>query len=416
MRHDLKSIKGAYLCHAIKEKMNKKQFNAFRVKEALQYRAKSMTELAQEIGVSKQAMSQYVNGESVPKYENILKIAYALQFPYEYFMSEDYCSTVTGKTYFRSLASATKKLRNSQKIKLEYATKLYNVLLDYVDFPDLNLPDVISYDDYSAEMDQFEYMEDIARNVRECWGLGTGPIENFQYVLEKNGIIVTGFNGVDNKIDAFSQIVTTKDKKTSYIIALALGEKSQERLLFDMAHELGHILLHKWGEDEEDLSKEEFNKQERQANMFASALLLPRESFSESIKPYPLELEHYIQLKKKWHVSMQAMMYRACQLDVITANQFQYLMRKVSAKGWRKWEPGDNRGKLNSTIFQGAIDLLVEGKYLTVRELIKSFEEYGMYLRVEDLEDLMGLKKDTLTEEKIDTAVIKLKTKNESFS
>ena len=46
-----------------------------------------------------------------------------------------------------------------------------------------------------------------------------------------------------------------------------------------MAHELGHILLHPWGEETDDLPKEEFNGREKQANMFASALLLPRDSF-----------------------------------------------------------------------------------------------------------------------------------------
>ena len=94
---------------------------------------------------------------------------------------------------------------------------------------------------------------------------------------------------------------------------------------------------------------------------------------------------------------MQAMMYRACQLGLITANQFQYMMRTVSAKGWRTREPGDTPGKLNSTIFQGAVDVLFDGDYLTAKEMMQAFHEYGIYLDQKDLEDIMGLKPGTLT-------------------
>ena len=38
---------------------------------------------------------------------------------------------------------------------------------------------------------------------------------------------------------------------------------------------------------------------------------------------------------------MQAMIYRAHQLKAITDNQYQYMMRQVSKKGWRTNEPGD---------------------------------------------------------------------------
>ena len=104
--------------------------------------------------------------------------------------------------------------------------------------------------------------------------------------------------------------------------------------------------------------------EEKQANMFASALLLPRDSFGEDVALYATDLEYYKYLKKKWNMSMQAMMYRARQLNIITANQFQYMMRRVSKNGWRTKEPGDVPGNINDTIFQGAIDILFEEGYL----------------------------------------------------
>ena len=98
--------------------MNTQKFNGQRLKEALQFREKKMTELADETGISKQSLSLYANYGNVPPFDNVIKIARALDFPTDFFMSEDLCTASTGNTYFRSQASATKKSRNAQKIKL----------------------------------------------------------------------------------------------------------------------------------------------------------------------------------------------------------------------------------------------------------------------------------------------------------
>lgn len=383
--------------------MKTQKFNGKRLKEALQFREKKMTELADETGISKQSLSLYANDGNTPPFENVVKIARALRFPTDFFMAEDLCTVATGNTYFRSQASATKKSRSSQKLKLEYVAKMYEVLLNYINFPELNLPkiDDFSLPDDIAEADSDETyaeIEKLAAEVRKFWGMGSGPIDNLQYILESNGIIVTGFSDVASDIDAFSQQIDIDGKKV-YIIALAIGSKPIERLRFDMAHELGHILMHTWGEDNEDVSKDEFNAREKQANFFASALLLPRETFTRSVSAYPTNVDYYKSLKKRWKVSMQAMMYRTRQLGIISDNQFQYMMRTVSKNGWRTKEPGDVPGHIKDTIFQGAIDLLFDGGYLTVDELLKEFGHYGVILSQEDLENLMCLKEGTLKQE-----------------
>ena len=383
--------------------MNVQKFNGQRLKEALQFRGKKMTELADETGISKQSLSLYANAGNKPPFENVEKIARTLDFPVDFFTSEDLCTVSTGNTYFRSQASATKKSRNAQKIKLEYVSKMYEVILNYVNVPELNLPDTtgidIPEDIINVDSEQaINEIEKLAMLIREFWDLGSGPIDNLQYALQSNGIIVTGFRNVDSDIDAFSQQIKI-DGKTIYIIALAIGSKPIERLRFDMAHELGHILLHTWGEDNEEISRDEFNAREKQANMFASALLLPKKSFSKSVSAYPTNIDYYFALKKKWKVSMQAMMYRARQLDIISANQFQYMMRIMSKNGYRLHEPGDKPGEIGDTIFQAALDMLFEGGYLTVSELLRVFGRYGIYLSQHDLENLMYLREGTLYQE-----------------
>lgn len=393
--------------------MNNRKFNGARLKEALQFRGMKMTELANQTEISKQSLSNYANELNVPSYENVIKIAHALEFPPDFFMVEDLCITATDNTYFRSQAAATKTAQRAQAIKMEYVAKMYDVLLDYVEFPPLTLPKVNfeQNDDLAAvdSLEMFEQIEEMANQVRQQWELGTGPIDNFQYVLESHGIIVTSSKYVDSEIDAFSQKVRLgKGREQGYvfIIALALGEKPIERLRFDMAHELAHILMHPWEEPNEDLDKDSFNAREKQANMFASALLLPKRAFTRDIMAYATEIDYYRHLKKKWRVSMQAMMYRARQLGIITGNQFSYMMRQVSKNGWRKHEPGDAPGSLNSTIFQGALDILFEDGYLDSHDLRVQFGKYGIILSDKDLNDLMGLKNGTLVPEPSDTIQI----------
>lgn len=394
--------------------MNEKKFNGRRFRDALQFRGKKMAEVARETGISRQSLSLYANNENTPPFENVVKIARYLDFPAEYFLSEDKCTAVTTNIYFRSQAAAKKKEQNAAKIKLEYTAKMYEKLLNHVDFPLLNL--VLPTGIY-ADIDEIvnsnpedaqEKIEKLTISLREAWGVGEGPIDNMQYLLESNGIVVTGFRNVEDAIDAFSQKIYLEDGSPVYIIALALGKKPRERLRFDMAHELGHIMMHNWDESNDNLDREKFNAIERQANMFASALLLPHDSFGKMVQPYATNIEFYRSLKKKWGVSMQAMMYRARQLGIISVNQFQYMMRQISKKGWRTREPGDVPGKISSTIFQGAIDVLFDGEYLTARELIDEFYDAGICLNTQDMEDLMGLKPGTLN---TDSKIIQFKPK-----
>lgn len=393
--------------------MDKRIFNGKRLKNARLFRGLTLTELADHTGISKQSISLYENERNTPEHERVQVLASTLNFPYEFFFQTDACETVTEVTYFRSLASATKMNRTAQSVKLEYVAKMYEVLLNYIDFPALNLPEV-SFDGSDDEFDDKciedtqQQIESIAQQVREHWGVGDAPIKNLQFLLEKNGIIVTGFDTQEDKIDAFSQrtIIGNGDM---YFIAVALGQRPEGRIRFDMAHELGHILLHPWSENLELITKEEFKAREKQANMFASAFLLPKSSFGKDVQAYPTDLKYYQFLKKKWKASIQAMVYRSNQLGIITDNQFQYMMRQISKNGWRTKEPDDTPYALNENIFQGAIDLLIEEKILSPASILRTFRQYGITLYRQDIEELLHLREGTLFDEEIKPKIIQLK-------
>lgn len=71
-----------------------------------------------------------------------------------------------------------------------------------------------------------EEIESIALAVREHWELALSPISNLQLTLEENGIVITGFDTVDRKIDAFSQ-QTLIDDDNVFFIAVAQGENQR---------------------------------------------------------------------------------------------------------------------------------------------------------------------------------------------
>ena len=394
--------------------MIEKKFYGERLRSARMYRGLTLTELAKRTEISKQSISLYENDNNTPDYMKVRLLASELNFPYDYFFQKDSYAAKTETTYFRSLASATKKDRTAQSIKLEYVAKMYEILLEFISFPEMNLPsvDFVGCDDvFECENeDAIQEIEDIAAQVRKYWDIGTGPIKDLQYLLEKNGIIVTGFDTNEDKIDAFSQrtIVAGND---IYFIAVALGNRPEGRIRFDMAHELGHILLHPWSEDLEAITKDEFKARERQANMFASAFLLPRDSFGKDIASYPTDLKYYQFLKNKWKGSIQAMIYRTHQLGIMSDNQYQYLMRQVSKNGWRIKEPGDVPYSLNENIFQGAIDLLIEQNVLTAKEILDLFKKNGVTLYPEDMEELLHLRPDTLKVEEKVVPILQLRKK-----
>ncbi|MEB3365229.1 ImmA/IrrE family metallo-endopeptidase [Lactobacillus sp. R2/2] len=64
------------------------------------------------------------------------------------------------------------------------------------------------------------------------------------------------------------------------LIALTDNNESVMRRRFNLAHELGHILLHNNVENIFDLNNNKYkNLLEKQANQFASYFLIPDESF-----------------------------------------------------------------------------------------------------------------------------------------
>src|SRR5699024_3355284 len=108
----------------------------------------------------------------------------------------------------------------------------------------------------------------------------------------------------DMTIDACS----TWDKDNRPFVFLNYDKGSAVRSRFDLAHELGHLLLHSQIKESDFNKRSIYKRIEQEANYFASSFLLPEESFGNDLQIN--SLSHYIVLKEKWKVSIAAMIYR----------------------------------------------------------------------------------------------------------
>lgn len=378
-----------------------KEFNGERLRSARIYRGKTIADLAQETMVSKQAISQFENEKSNPSFETLFQLTNVLGFPREYFYEEDVDEIKVGNTYFRALLSANKIDRLSHIEKMKVLARIYHFLNNYIEFPKLNIPKVnfVSTD-----------IELVTSEVRKYWGLGNEPISNMVKLLEKNGLIVTSFSTDGKLIDAFSQRQEINGIEY-YFIILGNDKNSAARRQFDAAHELGHVLYHDWSLDLEQVSREEFRQIETEANQFAASFLLPRDSFMSDLI-YPNKLDFYIELKKKWKVSISAMVVRAYQLKVINNNQYQYLMRQISKNGWRIKEPLDDVVQIaKPTVLKKAIELLIVNEVMTGDQILKELSNHKLSLDRKEVETLLGLDEGTLLNKNQISPVISIKKK-----
>lgn len=108
------------------------------------------------------------------------------------------------------------------------------------------------------------------------------------------------------------------------------------RQRWDVAHELGHLVLHDGESEINDLI-------ERQANQFAAEILLPADDFNFEM---PLsgyaskELEAALSpAKEYWGVSFRALIRRARELEQISEAAFRHASVVLDSR-WRNHEPG----------------------------------------------------------------------------
>ena len=308
-------------------------FQGKRLTQARKARIMTQKALAQLIGKTSQAVSQYENGTITPAADVVEQISKALQVPIELLYRPWTDHGSAKPVFYRSMSAATKKARDAAETKLEWIDDCVSYFESMLDLPEFETLGVGVPSDpllISEEM-----IEEAAASVRTAWHVPNGPIDNMIGLLERRGIFVFMMPLGADTLDALS--VDWNEKHPYVIIGTDQGNACRWR--FDCAHELGHLVLHR-NVDQTALSTPAVCKLiETQAHRVASAFLLPEQEFVQSL--YTVSLDGYRELKPYWKVSIAAMMRRTRDLGIISEDQYRNLYISISRRKWRKVEPFD---------------------------------------------------------------------------
>lgn len=376
-------------------------FQPARLAQARMARGMTQIALARTIGRTSGTLSKWESGEQHPEVDALDRLSQCLGLPSSWFLKPvpDYGDSVC---FFRSNVAATKAAQSIAQVRLKWLNELSLTLQQWLEWPEINLPtlDKVDYKNISEEE-----IEEAANLCRNTWKLGLGPISNMLLVLENAGVICTREELGYTRMDGASQWFKTDERP---YVFLAADKANAVRSRFDAAHELGHLVLHR------SVSGLEFTKRnpeiERQAHRFASAFLLPAESFAAEVsRP---SLDTFLALKPRWKVSIAAMIVRCFDLNIIDEAYATRLWKNYSARGWRRGEPLDDSISVETArILPRAIDLMLSSGV---------FDKNGIALTLglsySDSESLCGLPVGYFSniQNQVSAQIVRLKTSNSS--
>jgi Zn-dependent peptidase ImmA (M78 family)/transcriptional regulator with XRE-family HTH domain len=295
------------------------QPNGAMLRLARQRRGFHQKDAAPMLGIEQPLLSRIENGLAQPANEVIQRAARAYSVPEDFFFLTDtiYGPPVSVHAMWRRKADVTARDMDSIVAELNVRAMHIRRFLDGVDIAtkaDIPKLDVEDYGD----------IEKIAGTVRAHWKIPSGPIKNLIVYAERAGIIVmfstisgTAVSGVTFAVPGLPPIVLLNE------------EQPTDRIRYTLAHEIGHLVMHRFPSAD----------MEREANTFASALLMPAKDIKSAFLGRQITLSLLGALKPEWRVSMQALLMRASSLGLLSLGQQQYLWKQISARGFRLREP-----------------------------------------------------------------------------
>lgn len=294
--------------------INPKQIAFARVRRRL-----TKAQLAKELGVTSRSLQNYETGASAPDPETLAKIAKLLRFPQQFFfIDEDMPEIKEHAVSFRKLSKMTEAMKGCAFAAGAIAFKVNEWIEDRFSLPQADLPDLSDLDP-----------EEAAATLRRAWGLGNAPIPNMIHLLESKGIRVFSLVEETREVDAFCTWYESKP------LVFLNTIKSAERSRFDAAHELGHLVRDVYTMQHGQPHGPEM---ERQADAFASAFLMPKESVAAN-QPPAYTIKYLMKLKHYWGVSLAAMAYRFNSLGLVSEWNYRSLCIEIAKSGFRTNEP-----------------------------------------------------------------------------
>jgi len=289
-----------------------------RIKQARKANNMSMRNLAEKAEISAMAISKYERDLDTPSSGVLLRLAQALGITID-FLFRPQTISVQLQAYRKHTALGIKE---QEAIQMRIQEWLERYLEVESFFPDegrsVTLPAYLIH--------SIEQVEDVALELRGNWDLGLDPIENLTQVLEDQGIKVGLVSGFEH-FDASTLLAN------GVPVIISKDELPGDRQRFNLGHELGHLIL----DVEEKLDPESV------CHRFVGAFLAPTQAarFELGSRRTTLDMNELYMLKHKYGLSMQAWIFRARDLGIISENTATRLFQQFRANGWHRQEPGE---------------------------------------------------------------------------
>lgn len=272
------------------------------------------TKLASEVGITPRRLADYENRGDAPPPETRRLLASALRVKEDFFFCGD--PSTPANPSFRSLRSMTAGVRDMALAAASMTIDVSDWIVHRFELEPLSVPSDLAGAEPSLAADV----------LRQQWALGLQPAPNLVHLAELMGVRVFALSVQARALDAFS----FWDNDTPYILVNARG--TAERRRWDVAHELGHLLLHAGSHHvPSDRGRED------EADVFASSLLLPE----EGLRRNPIRVRRLDEIrthKVHWKVSALALIRRLHQLGYLTDWQYRNLAIEASKAKLRRVE------------------------------------------------------------------------------
>jgi len=282
----------------------------------------TLDQLGARVSATRQYLNQLEQGVKMPTEEMAEALAAALGVSARFFNLPADPGIRPEQCHFRKQRTTPVSIVSQVLARGTLLDGFVSRLDSELDLPPVSFPDI----PVTSTAD----IEDAADEARRHWKLGTGPVSNMMRVVENAGAVVSFFGGVSERVDALSI-----DCRRPMIIR-SEAKPAACRLRFDLAHEAGHLIMHR-GVQTGDKPTED------QANRFASAFLLPRASF---VHEFPrsrfLDWSTIYDLKLRWKVSAAAILRRAYDLKLVSADQYRTGYIHLSKTGQKRIERYDD--------------------------------------------------------------------------
>jgi len=280
-----------------------------RIRQAREMAMMTQAELARETQIAQAHLSRAERDSYDLGLDRLALIAVHLEFPVEFFTSAPVVEFGRRPVHFRAQAAMRMKQADQATRTGEVVVEAVQRLEKQLEGPALRLPDPQA--DPSAA----------ATVMRRVLGVGEAdPAVGLPVLLEHAGVTVIGLPLAAQRRDAFSLWIDERP-----VIAL-LDTDAGDRQLWSIAHELGHLLLHRDMPASKDI--------EASADEFAMHLLTPPQVLDREMPVHPT-MSDFAMLKRRWGVSIAALIRMARHLERIGQAQYTSLFKQMSARGER---------------------------------------------------------------------------------